>query len=161
MVDGCDGGRKFAVRILLACTFACYFVPVVSLSQSLPKENKINDTRNIPQPRNIKILEEHQDTKGNTVRTIRYDQGRDQITETVVIPPKMNINRIPVNPDTLHKDSLLLVVNKSKYNLEVYYRRKLIRSYKAVFGPKPMENKVLAGDRCTPEGWYTIKTRNP
>ena len=69
--------------------------------------------------------------------------------------------RVPINPDTMNKDSVLVMVNKSQYRLEVYYRRKIIRSYKAVFGPKPQENKCVAGDRCTPEGWFTIKTKNP
>jgi murein L,D-transpeptidase YafK len=45
--------------------------------------------------------------------------------------------------------------------LQVYYRRKLIRNYKAVFGPKPLERKCMEGDRCTPEGWFTITQFNP
>ncbi len=72
----------------------------------------------------------------------------------------MNI-RVPINPDTLNKDSVMLVVNKSAYTVEVYYRRKRIRTYKAVFGPKPLENKIVAGDRCTPEGWFKIQNKNP
>lgn len=116
----------------------------------------------LPQPRNLKIKEEHKDAKGNTVRTIEYDQGQSHYTETVVIPPISKIlPRIQINADTLNKDSVLIVVNKQHYNLEVYYRRKMIRSYKAVFGPRPMENKIMAGDRCTPEGWFTIKNKNP
>ena len=37
----------------------------------------------------------------------------------------------------------------------------MIRSYAAVFGPRPLENKYMEGDRCTPEGWYKIKMKNP
>src|ERR1035437_913205 len=62
--------------------------------------------KDLPPPRNLKILEEHKDAKGNIVRTIQYDQGKNRITETLIIPPKSNINiRIPINPDTLNKDS--------------------------------------------------------
>jgi murein L,D-transpeptidase YafK len=117
--------------------------------------------KDVLQPRNVKILEEHKDARGNTVRTIKYDLGRDQVTETVVIPLRSAVNVRPINADTLNKDSVLLVVNKGHYNLEVYYRRKLVRSYKAVFGPKPLDNKCMAGDRCTPEGWFTIRSKNP
>ncbi|MCW3120579.1 MAG: L,D-transpeptidase [Flavipsychrobacter sp.] len=115
-----------------------------------------------PAPTNYRVLEEHKDAKGNTVRTVQYEQGRNKMIETLVIPPKAAINlHRPINPDTLNKDSVLIVVNKSKYNVEVYYRRKMIRYYKAVFGPKPLENKKMEGDRCTPEGWFTIKNKNP
>ena len=121
-----------------------------------------NKDADLPPPRNIKVLDEHKDGKGNTVRTIEYLQAGSRITETVVIPATGRIGiHVPINPDTLNKDSLIIVVNKSHYILEVYYRRKIIRSYKAVFGPKPLENKNMAGDRCTPEGWFNILNKNP
>jgi len=116
----------------------------------------------LPPARNLKILEEHKEANGNIVRTVQYDQGKNRIVETVIVHPKPPINlHIPINPDTVNKDSVLLVVNKSLYNVEVYYRRKMIRFYKAVFGPKPLENKKMEGDRCTPEGWFIIKNKNP
>ncbi len=114
----------------------------------------------LAQPTNIKIIDEHKDKKGNTVRTVQYELGGKRITETEIITPTIG-RRVPIDPDTMNRDSVMVVVNKSKYNLEVFYRRKLIRSYKAVFGPKPMENKNMAGDRCTPEGWFTIQSKNP
>jgi hypothetical protein len=114
------------------------------------------------QPRNIKVLDEHKDSKGNTVRVIQYEQKGQRITETMTIPPKENINtRVRINPDTINTDSVLVIVNKSKFNVEVLYRHRLIRYYKAVFGPKPLEDKKVAGDRCTPEGWFTIQNKNP
>lgn len=111
---------------------------------------------------NLKVLDEHKDAKGNTIRKIEYVQSGRKITETLIIPPAVNVNaRYPINPDTLNKDSVVIIVNKSKYNVEVYYRRRLVRYYKAVFGPKPLENKRMEGDRCTPEGWFVIKSKNP
>jgi lipoprotein-anchoring transpeptidase ErfK/SrfK len=121
-----------------------------------------NNEKDLPAPRNLKVLEEHKDAKGNTVRTLQYQQGKNRITETVIIPATSSINtRIPINADTLNKDSVMVVINKSKYNLEVFYRRRMIRYYKAVFGPKPLENKRMEGDRCTPEGWFTIQSKSP
>jgi murein L,D-transpeptidase YafK len=49
-----------------------------------------------------------------------------------------------------------VVVSKSRFVLDVYYRRKKIRSYKVVFGPRPKENKMMKGDRCTPEGKFSV-----
>lgn len=111
-------------------------------------------------PRDVRILEEHKDKSGNTVRTIQYYQGNNRFTETQILRPVVSV-MVPVNPDTLISDSLMVVVNKSKFTVDVYYRRRRIRSYKAVFGPKPLENKMREGDRCTPEGWFTIRNKKP
>ncbi len=118
--------------------------------------------KDLPQPRDIRVLEEHKDGKGNTVRTIQYLQGGSRVTETVTVPAEGNFYvHVPIDPDTLNKDSVLIVVSKTHFKLEVYYRKRIIRSYKAVFGPKPLENKMMAGDRNTPEGWFTILNKNP
>ncbi len=114
----------------------------------------------IPRPCNIKILEEHKDNKGNIIRTIQYDQGNRRIQETLIIKNNVNLH-VPINPDTMNKELVSIVVSKSRYVVEVFYRNKMIRSYKAVFGPKPMEDKCMQGDRCTPEGWFTIRSKNP
>jgi len=147
-------------RILQHCIF--FIIAFLASDNVWGQKGKPTTPDAIPEPRNIKVLDEHKDAKGNTVRIIQYYQGHERITETVIIPlmPVTNV-RVPINPDTLNKDSVLLVVNKGSYNLEVYYRRRLIRSYKAVFGPKPLQNKVMEGDRCTPEGWYKIINKNP
>lgn len=127
-----------------------------------PAQTKQNaEPRTMPRPTNYQVLEEYKDKDGNLVRTIQYEQGNRRVRETQLIrypQPKLNI---PINPDTLNKDSVLVVVYKSRYMVEVFYKRKLIRAYKAVFGPKPQEDKCLAGDRCTPEGWFAIKNKNP
>ena len=113
-------------------------------------------------PTNIKVMDEYKDGKGNTVRVIQYDQNHMRITETIIKPivPVYNIKK-PINADTLNKDSVLVIVTKSKYKVDVFYRGRIIRSYMAVFGPRPMENKCMEGDRCTPEGMFTIQNKNP
>lgn len=114
------------------------------------------------QNRDTTVLDVHKDTKGNTVSTIRYYVGTKKITETIIKASFENkwLNR-PINPDTLNKDSVLIIVNKLNYNLEVYYRKNIIRKYKAVFGPKPNEDKIKEGDRHTPEGWFAVTSKNP
>lgn len=121
---------------------------------------KVRAIANMPRPTDIKILEEHKDAAGNTVRTIQYYQSGARVTEKITIPSLYNI-RVPINPDTMLRDSIMVIVSKSKYCVEVYYRRRKIRAYKAVFGPKPLENKKMEGDRNTPEGWYSILNKNP
>jgi len=112
-------------------------------------------------PTDINVIEEYNDGKGYFVRTIEYHQGGKRIVETIkkaVVPVLLTK---PINPDTLLKDSLYVEVTKSKYKVDVYYKKRKIRSYVAVFGPRPLENKRMEGDRCTPEGCYRIKYKNP
>jgi len=113
-------------------------------------------------PRNVKVIEEYNDKKGNIVRVIQYSQGLMKVTETIIMPRPVSVGfKAPINPDTLIRDSVMVFVNKSKYTVQVFYRKRVIRSYKAVFGPRPMQDKFMEGDRCTPEGWFKITSKNP
>lgn len=125
--------------------------PTVSYT---PKNEKI---------RNLKVISEQSDGRGNIVRVIQYNKGMFRITETIIKPQKLNVNSyfIKVNPDTMDKKQVLLVVDKAKYTLEVIYKKRPIRMYRATFGPKPKQNKCMEGDRCTPEGTFTITNLNP
>jgi murein L,D-transpeptidase YafK len=99
------------------------------------------------------ILKTYTDKNGNEVTEKQVLVNNKLVYETHVIPkfvPK------PINPDTLNKDSIWMLVDKSDYKLQVYYKKKLIRKYLAVFGPDRMQDKCKRGDRCTPEGWFTI-----
>lgn len=107
----------------------------------------------------VKILEEHKNANGETVRTIEYMENGRRIVETRVIRPVAKLN-IPIKGDTLDQEQVMLVVNKTRFVLDVYYRRVRVRSYKVVFGPKPQENKLMKGDRRTPEGWFRIENKH-
>jgi len=122
----------------------------------------LNGQKLAEHPTNIKVLSEYRDKAGNTVRTIRYTQGTVMVTETVITPKRHYAYlRVPIRLDTMKKELVTVQVNKSQYFVAVLYRKKMIRVYKAVFGPKPMQNKCMEGDRCTPEGWFKITSKNP
>jgi lipoprotein-anchoring transpeptidase ErfK/SrfK len=125
------------------------------------QEKNAPDNKQDLTPKNLRVLDEHKDAQGNMVRTIQYTKGPARITETLLIPPCPPVAREPIKPDTLNKDSVMVIVDKSHYCLQVYYKKRMVRSYKAVFGPKPLENKCVEGDRCTPEGWFRIINKNP
>lgn len=146
-INVCKGLRLMLVAcFMLLCSVSSYAQP-----------RKIDFSK----PHNVRVIKEYKDRKGNTVREVEYSQGNVHMNETIIIPNAFSYNlRVPINIDTIKKDSIMLVVDKGHYCLQVYYRKKLIRNYKAVFGPKPMENKCVEGDRCTPEGWFTIATIN-
>lgn len=102
------------------------------------------------------------DSKGNKIETTQVKQGRHTLTTTttttIIIPPPPPILNRPVNPDTINTDSIALQVVKSKNRLQVWYKGKVITAYKCVFGPTFMQQKCMEGDRCTPEGSFTIQT---
>lgn len=114
-----------------------------------------------PRPTNIKLLDEYKDGKGNIVRVIQFSEGLMRVTQTIVEPirPTVGVN-IPIRLDTVRKDSLSVHISKSNYMLMVRYRGRVIRTYKAVFGPNPKMNKLVEGDRNTPEGEFKIVSKN-
>jgi len=54
-----------------------------------------------------------------------------------------------------------IVVIKSNYELQVYDKEGWYATYPAVFGSKSLEDKMMAGDRKTPEGIYHIVSKRP
>ncbi|MEO6830748.1 MAG: L,D-transpeptidase [Chitinophagaceae bacterium] len=112
-------------------------------------------------PTNIKVLDEHSDGHGNIVRTVQFNEGLMRVTQTIIEPRKAAIGvRVAIKMDTARKDSLVVLIKKSDYILQVWYRQRLIRTYKAVFGPNPLQNKLMEGDRNTPEGMFRIANKN-
>lgn len=115
--------------------------------------------------KNLKMIKEEDDGKGHITRVVQYTKGNIKVVETIYITKAFAAqtvpNNRPIRPDTLIKNLLEVVVSKTQYRVAVYYRKQLIRSYKAVFGPNPMMNKCYEGDRCTPEGGFTISNKNP
>ena len=151
------------MKFIRNCWRAVGLMLVVSLwCVEAPAQLTADAASQTPMPRNVKVIEEYNDRKGNMVRVIQYSQGLMKVTETIIMPRTVQVGfKAPINPDTLIRDSIVVFVNKSRYNVQVFYRKKVIRSYKAVFGPKPQQDKFMEGDRCTPEGWFKITAKNP
>lgn len=53
-----------------------------------------------------------------------------------------------------------IIVRKSKRILRLYSGGKLVREYRAGLGSSPVEDKIKAGDRRTPEGEFYICRKN-
>ena len=71
------------------------------------------DATHAERPKNIKIIKEYEDGKGNIVRELQYTHGSMIVTETVILPkPKKIGANMPIRPDTLNKDSLIIYVDK-------------------------------------------------
>lgn len=108
-------------------------------------------------PKEVKLLSETKDDRGNTVRKIQYKENGMIVTQTTITPPMPGFkDRKPYDIDTMNTDSLLVYVDKTNYLVALIYKRQRIRQYRAVFGPDRLKDKLREGDRCTPEGWFKI-----
>lgn len=146
----------FSKYLFLLFFFA---IPVVAICQT-PKPTTAPAKAPEPEKKNFKIISETKDKYGQIVRKVQYTQGATTITETLILPPFPALGeRIKVNPDTLNHDSLMVLVDKTNYLVAILYKRKRIRQYRAVFGPDRMKDKMMEGDRCTPEGWFKIVSK--
>jgi murein L,D-transpeptidase YafK len=118
---------------------------------------------NEPKPTNIKILSEEPYGKDYIKRVIRYDRGMQRVTETIYFLKNSEPVYVKFKiPETgVEKDSVKLIVDKTKRRLYVKYGSKIVRAYKATFGPTPLINKRMEGDRNTPEGAFKIASINP
>jgi murein L,D-transpeptidase YafK len=54
-----------------------------------------------------------------------------------------------------------IVIDKSNYELIVYDAEGWYATYPVVFGSKSLEDKMMEGDRRTPEGNFKITTKRP
>ncbi len=130
------------------------------LSAQPPKDPGTKTGTGEKEVRDLKIIEEKKDRHGNIVRTVQYYEGNLKITETIILPPFPSLGeRQKVDVDTLNPDSILVYVDKSQYLVAILYKRKRIRQYRAVFGPEPKKDKMMEGDRATPEGWFKIVSK--
>ncbi|HET6253787.1 MAG TPA: L,D-transpeptidase [Puia sp.] len=59
------------------------------------------------------------------------------------------------------KGDIYIVVIKSNYELQLYDKDGWYATYPAVFGSKSLDDKMVMGDRLTPEGTYHIAAKRP
>jgi murein L,D-transpeptidase YafK len=68
----------------------------------------------------------------------------------------------PVAPDTPLPSADRVLVDKSDRTLTLFAGGRAIRTYRGIqLGDAPLGHKRFEGDERTPEGRYTIDTRNP
>ncbi len=54
-----------------------------------------------------------------------------------------------------------ILVDKSDYTLQVFASDTLVKTYSVVFGGNPVDDKLMEGDQCTPEGTFYINSKYP
>lgn len=55
----------------------------------------------------------------------------------------------------------ILVVRKQSRTMSVFQGTKPIKKYQVVLGHDPRNDKIMQGDKCTPEGVYRVVSKSP
>ena len=58
-------------------------------------------------------------------------------------------------------NKISILIDKSDYKLYVQAEGKTLKEYPVVFGSNPVDDKLMEGDRRTPEGKFKIITKYP
>ncbi|MBK8498119.1 MAG: L,D-transpeptidase family protein [Flavobacteriales bacterium] len=76
-------------------------------------------------------------------------------------PPLGAIRPLAVLIDSLHLDAktIRFHVDKSERRFEVFVNDSLLKTYPCVLGEKPVGDKFFQGDRKTPEGTFTFRSK--
>lgn len=69
--------------------------------------------------------------------------------------PKL-LDSLFVNTNTIH-----MLIDKSDYKLSILSDTLIIKEYPVVFGGNSMDDKLMQGDECTPEGTFHIVSKYP
>ena len=57
--------------------------------------------------------------------------------------------------------SLSIYIDKSDYKLSIISDESVIKEYHVVFGGNPVDDKLMQGDQCTPEGTFSVRDFYP
>ncbi len=61
----------------------------------------------------------------------------------------------------LETKELNIYINKGNYSLAVLYKDSALKEYPVVFGGNPHDDKRMEGDKCTPEGKFSVRDHYP
>jgi murein L,D-transpeptidase YafK len=66
-----------------------------------------------------------------------------------------------LNSKNIDPESLSISIDKSDYQLTILSGDKKVKTYPVVFGGNPVDDKLMQGDKCTPEGDFKIRAFYP
>jgi len=84
----------------------------------------------------------------------------DQVLTANDEEPQLSLQEITRNGGFQKKD-LKMLIDKSAYTLQVFYKDSLLITYPCVFGFNEIDDKHQEGDGCTPEGEFGIRSMYP
>ncbi len=58
-------------------------------------------------------------------------------------------------------NNLVFAIDKSDYKLSILIDTVILKEYPVVFGKNPLDDKLMQGDNCTPEGIFIMNSKYP
>jgi murein L,D-transpeptidase YafK len=98
-----------------------------------------------------------------TYKNIRKENVIEQAVEIAQTEKKIQ-KAAPLKPlnKLLKKNSTIeILIDKSDYQLQIFTKDTLVKTYPVVFGGNPVDDKLRQGDSCTPEGVFYINSKYP
>jgi len=66
-----------------------------------------------------------------------------------------------IQSEHIDPKSLTIAIDKSDYQLTIFSGDKKVKTYSVVFGGNPVDDKLMQGDSCTPEGIFKVRAFYP
>lgn len=70
-----------------------------------------------------------------------------------------DLYHVRLDPARIDADKVFLLIDKTDYRMYVYEDVTLIKIYKVVFGSNDLGDKIMQGDKRTPEGTFRISSK--
>lgn len=99
-------------------------------------------------------------TKSKPYQPVRTQQSQSEFAEANYENCNASLSYL-VQAQACHRKSLHIKVDKSDYKLSVYSTGRLIKEYPVVFGSDPVGDKLMQGDKRTPEGNFKVRAYYP
>ena len=94
---------------------------------------------------------------------INYWLGKDNLNDNFTLsslPTKLLNYQQPIESlvtKSIDRSQTAILIEKSKYQLTLYYKNEAIKSYPIVLGSNPVGDKRREGDYKTPEGVFQVR----
>jgi murein L,D-transpeptidase YafK len=84
---------------------------------------------------------------------------RNEAAESISSSNESDLYTVKLSPSSIDADKIFLLIDKSDYRMYLYEDVTLRKIYKVVFGSRDLSDKLVQGDRRTPEGTFRISSK--
>jgi len=124
-----------------------------------PRSSKMSQRSNKKQKRRTQQSKvAHRSNRTN--KTYTRTHGNSTYPESTYTNCNANLSYL-LEEKNCSKESLYVRVDKSDYKLSVFTYGELIKEYPVVFGKNPTGDKLMQGDKRTPEGNFKVRAYYP
>lgn len=125
------------------------YIPLIILLTVLSLHVLLNSRRNLIKS-NVSV-----NSFSNNDTSVQVIYERPSLLN-YMIPLEIILDSLGINSLSLH-----IEIDKSDYTLGIFSGDRILKQYNVVFGGNPVDDKLVQGDQCTPEGSFKVVTKYP